>query len=349
MKLIVVAALVVAGFYFAYQIVGVLFMLFFAVVLTLVLNAPTMWLVKKKVPRTLAAIIVFFVTMVFLGFVGWLVIPRILEQVSTLVANLPGYIEGMQDNLADALADYPSLQKKVVESTSMKEILPSTRRLITSLSRFSFSLIGGIFMLVFFFSIILYMLIEPRPLLETYLMFFSEENRPKAAEAMARSSRMMVGYMWSNVVVGTIEAVLIFAFLTYMDVPGVWVWAGLALFSEMIPKLGPYVMAAPPVLIALAIDPMTALWVALFYLVMNELMGDFVVPKIRASTMNLHPVSSLFVMLAMAGAFGIVGALIATPLTAFIKAYYEVFYLENKSTRGVNRQIDKILERKVQE
>ncbi len=255
----------------------------------------------------------------------------------------------MQDNLADALADYPSLQKKVVESTSMKEILPSTRRLITSLSRFSFSLIGGIFMLVFFFSIILYMLIEPRPLLETYLMFFSEENRPKAAEAMARSSRMMVGYMWSNVVVGTIEAVLIFAFLTYMDVPGVWVWAGLALFSEMIPKLGPYIMAAPPVLIALAIDPMTALWVALFYLVMNELMGDFVVPKIRASTMNLHPVSSLFVMLAMACAFGIVGALIATPLTAFIKAYYEVFYLENKSTRGVNRQIDKILECKVQE
>ncbi|RQP10788.1 MAG: AI-2E family transporter [Chryseobacterium sp.] len=78
-KLIVVAALVVAGFYFAYQIVGVLFMLFFAVVLTLVLNAPTMWLVKKKVPRTLAAIIVFFVTMVFLGFVGWLVIPRILD------------------------------------------------------------------------------------------------------------------------------------------------------------------------------------------------------------------------------------------------------------------------------
>jgi len=63
--------------------------------------------------------------------------------------------------------------------------------------------------------------------------------------------------------------------------------------------------------------------------------------------MNLHPVSTLFVMLAMASAFGLIGALIATPLTAFIKAYYEEFFLSNTSDKSIKEEIDIILEGKV--
>src|SRR5690606_24431205 len=102
-----------------------------------------------------------------------------------------------------------------------------------------------------------------------------------------------------------------------------------------------------PVIIALSVNPMTALWVLIFYLALNEIMGDFVMPRVRASTMNLHPVSTLFVMLAMASAFGIAGALIATPLTAFIKAYYEEFFLSGAPKKDINKDIDIILERKV--
>lgn len=152
------------------------------------------------------------------------------------------------------------------------------------------------------------MLINPAPLVETYLMLFSEDNRLKAAHALAKASKMMLGWMWSNLVVGSMEAIAVFFFLSFMGLSGVWVWTGLALFAEMVPKLGLYIMAIPPVLIALSIDPITALWVLGFYLALNETMGDFVMPEIRASTMNLHPVSTLFVMLPMGSAFGLIGA-----------------------------------------
>lgn len=159
---------------------------------------------------------------------------------------------------------------------------------------------------------------------------------------------MMVGWMWSNLVVGSMEAAAVFFFLTYMDVPGVWIWVGLALFAEMVPKLGLYIMAIPPVLIALSIDPMTALWVLVFYLALNEIMGDLVMPRVRASTMDLHPVSSLLMMLAMASAFGLVGALVATPITAFIKAYYEEFFLQKESAEvDDTEEIEIILTREV--
>jgi predicted PurR-regulated permease PerM len=89
------------------------------------------------------------------------------------------------------------------------------------------------------------------------------------------------------------------------------------------------------------------MWVAIFYLVLDEIMGDFVIPHIRASTMKIHPVSLLIMLLAMVTVFGLMGALIATPLTAFIKAYYEVFYEKKQSVSTLKRQIDLMLFRKV--
>lgn len=304
-----------------------------------------MWLVARKVPRTGAALIIFFLMLIFLFIIGWMVIPKILEQVSTIVTNIPTYASDLQKQLATALHEYPSLQQKVMNQSLLEDNIPSTGKIITGLSQFSFSLIGSVFILIVFFSLVVYMLINPAPLIETYLTLFAEKKREKAALALARASKMMVGWMWSNLVVGGIEAVAVFIFLTAMDVPGVWVWVGLALFAEMIPKLGLYIMAVPPVLIALSINPITALWVLIFYLILNEIMGDFVMPRIRATTMNLHAVSSLIVMLGMAAAFGVVGAIIATPLTAFIKAYYETFYLDEISTKKIPKQIDMVLNR----
>ena len=347
LKVLLTAVFVVVGLWFAYQIVSIIFLFFLAVVLTLILNAPTMWLVKKKVPRTLASLTVFLFMLIFLGIIGWLVVPKILEQLGILFNNLPQYYADTKTGLSSQLADYPLLQKRVLSGSAFEDGMPSAMKLVSNFGYFSASIISSVFLLIMYFSIVAYMLISPEPLIETYLTFFSEKNRPRAARALAKSSIMMTGWMKSNLIVGVIEGTAIYFFLSYMDIPGVWVWVGLALFAEFIPKLGLYIMMIPPVLIALSINPLTALWVLLFYLGLTELTGDFVIPKVRATTMNLHPISSLIVMLAMGLAFGLMGVLIATPLTAFIKAYYEEFYLSRISTENLKQEIDIILERKV--
>lgn len=347
LRLILISAVVILGLWFAFQIISVLLLFFFAVVLTLILNAPTMWLISKKVPRTAAALIVFCLMLLFLFFLGWLIIPRILNQVSDLIANIPEYTIALKNQISPLLKEYPALQKKFFESPDIAKEIPSTANVITSISRFSFSIINSIFLMVIFFSIIAYMLINPAPLIETYLLIFPKSKRPKATFALARSSSMMVAWLWSNLFVGVIEAVAVFIFLSFIHLPGVWVWAGLTLFAELVPRLGLYIMAIPPVLVAMSIHPVTAIWVLVFYLVLNEITGDLILPKIRATTMNLHPVSTLFVMLAMAKAFGLAGALIATPLTAFIKAYYETFFLSGISREKIKEQVETVLKRDI--
>lgn len=347
MRLIFMAAFVVLGIWLVYEIFNILFLFFIAIVITLILNAPTMWLVSKRFPRTVAALMVFIGMLLFLFLVGLIVIPKILEQVTALINNLPHYYSELQKLLASLVRDYPSLQNEVLKQSNLQENLPSLSRLITGIGRFSFSLIGSIFIMIVLLSIVLYMLINPAPMVETYILFFPKENRSKAAQALALASKMMVGWMKSNLVAGIIDAIAVFFFLTFMGVPGVWIWTALALFTEIVPRLGMYIMAVPPILIALSIDPVTALWVLIFYLVLNEITGNILMPHIRASTMDLHPVSTLFVMIAMGGAFGLIGIFIATPLTAFIKAYYDVFYLYSASNENIDEQVEVVLKRKV--
>jgi putative permease len=345
-KLLLIAACIVVLLWLASQMIPILFLFFFAIVFTLILNAPATWLVSKGWRRSWAALFVFTIVLIFIVGLAWLVIPVILDQLNAIIANLPEYYQNLKLKISTLLEDYPSVKAKFLDN-STDESLPSMQRVLRTLGKFSITLIGGTFLFALFFSLVVYMLIDPKPLIETYLFFFAERHRDKAAKALAHASNMLVGWMWSNFVVGLIESVFVFFFLRMMNVPGVWVWAGLALFAEMLPKLGMWIMAIPPTLIALSIDPLTAVWVFLFYVVLNEAMSYLVTPRVRASAMNLHPVSTIFVMVAMAAAFGFWGALVAVPLTAFIKSYYEAFFLSRQSFDNIEKQVEVVIKRKV--
>ena len=92
-------------------------------------------------------------------------------------------------------------------------------------------------------------------------------------------------------------------------------------------------MAFPPVVLALGQGPMTAVWIAVFYIVSNEILGSVVAPKIRGATMQIHPVLIIFFTLAFALAFGLIGAIVATPAAAFAAAYYGEFYMKRPTAR----------------
>jgi len=326
-RLVLLAAAAVILLWFLHTIADILVLAAFAVVLAVVISAPVTWLEQRRMPRWLAATVVFLALAAVALALGWLVLPRVAEEASTLAQHLPEYATAVRDRLAALLAPYPDLRDKLpLGPSGAGELIPPFPALLGRLTSVSLSLAAGIAAVLVLAAIVIYAVASPRPLLQLYLSIFPDRHRPRAARAYARASVMLVGWIWSNIVAGALEAVLAFGVLSLLGVPGALVWAALAFFAELVPKVGIYIMSVPPLLVALAVDPVTALWVLLFYVALNEVMGSFVIPRIRQSAMNLHPVSVLFLMLAMAAAFGILGALIATPISAVIKAFFEEFY-----------------------
>jgi predicted PurR-regulated permease PerM len=100
------------------------------------------------------------------------------------------------------------------------------------------------------------------------------------------------------------------------------VWAGI---TELIPYVGPWLGAAPPVIYALVQDPVSALWVALLFLGIQQLEGHVVVPKVMGHSLRLHPLLVIFGLLAGGEIYGFPGIIVALPLLAAGRAAWEFF------------------------
>ena len=343
-RLVYLAAGLFVAIWFLHEVIDVILLLFFAVVITIVLNAPVTWLQKKRISRTVASLLVFFGVLAVFALIGWMVIPKIVTQVKLLLTQLPDYLDSLNKRVSGWIGDHGADNGNV--SPSVTPVTDQLTPYINSIGQYTLGIFKNVLLVIFFFCLVIYMLIKPQPLLEMYLSCFAEAKRDKAAEAFSNASVMTIGWMWSNVLAGALRAAIVWIFLYIMDIPGVWVWAGVTFFAELIPKIGFYIMAVPPILIAFSISPTTALWVSVFYIVSDEIIGDFVIPRIRSKTMKIHPVSLLVMLLAMTAAFGVLGAFISTPLAAFIKAYYEVFYQKELPRQKTNQHIDRMLYRK---
>ena len=340
-RLVYLAAGLFISIWFVHQIIDVILLFFFAVVITIVLNAPVAWLERKKVSRTLAAILVFFGMLLLFALIGWMVIPKIITQVKLLITSLPSYLDSLNHQLTEWIGTpvEGANPKPAVSPLGGMQLTP----LINRVGQYSMNLFTNVLAIIFFFCLVAYMLINPRPLLQLYLSWFPENKQDRASDAFASASTMTIGWMWSNVVAGIIRALVVWIFLYFMGIPGVWVWAGVTFFAELIPKIGFYIMAVPPILVAFTISPTLGLWTAGFYIVLDEIIGDFIIPRIRSKTMNIHPVSLLVMLLAMTAAFGVMGAFIATPLAAFIKAHYEAFFARETAPDLRDPRIDRML------
>lgn len=334
--------------WFLYTVLSVVLLLLFAIVLAIIINAPVTWLEKKGIRRLWGSLIVFALITLGVAVLSWLIVPKIVEQVTLLIKNLPGYLNALTTRVTSWFVGLQNggtiAPAKPLDASQWIPSLPNT---LLRIGNYSLSILGALLVVVVFISMVAYMVINPRPLLELYLTLFRPENREKAANALSRTSVMLIGWMKANLIGGGIASTCVVVFLNIIHLPGAWVWGALTFFSELVPKIGFYIMVIPPLLVALSINVMTALWLAVFLIVLAIVVDDFIMPRIRSSTMNLHPVSTLFVLLAMGVAFGFVGILIATPLAAMIKAYYEEFYVSGfGNDNKMETHIDDILFRR---
>ena len=101
---------------------------------------------------------------------------------------------------------------------------------------------------------------------------------------------------------------------------GLWV-----AFTELIPYLGPWLGALPPIIYALAVHPISALWVAALFLFIHQIEGHIVVPNVMGSALRLHPLLGIFGLLAGGEIYGLPGVFVALPLLAAGRAIWEFF------------------------
>jgi predicted PurR-regulated permease PerM len=159
-------------------------------------------------------------------------------------------------------------------------------------------------------------------------------SRGLVATALDDSGRALrlwlLGQLASMVVVGVLTTVG----LLLLGVPSALVLGLLAALLEFVPFIGPIAAAVPALVLALAVDPELALWVAALYLVVQQLEGNVIQPIVQQHAVELPPAILVFSLVAAGLMFGIVGIIFAAPLTVVAFVLVKRLYIrEALSTR----------------
>jgi putative permease len=138
---------------------------------------------------------------------------------------------------------------------------------------------------------------------------------------------------WLMLIVGVISGLGLWA----IGVPNPLLFGIIAGLGEAIPVIGPIISCVPPLLVMLASDPIKALWVVVLFVVVQQVEGNLLVPRIMATAMKLHPVPVLFCVVIMGSLTGPIGLLLAIPLLAIIKIVYEETYLRRVAGKSIKQ------------
>jgi putative permease len=324
-RAVLFAAGVTVALALLYSIRQALLLLAIVAVLAMALNAPVTWLERKGVSRGFGTLAAFAVLLVLAGGLGYLVVPRLIEEVPSLLRDLPEALREQSARISELLGGAPEVDRQ------LSQLVDWIERGAGEVWRIADRAVAALIFLIVTTAMVLYTVSNPRPIVRWYVLSVPARHRERAVRALRRSAALVVGWVAANVVMGSIKATAAFLFLTWMEVPGALIWSLLALFSALIPRVGFYLMSTPPVLVALTVSPTTALWTLLFFWALSEFLGNFVAPRIEGGIMELHAAYLLFFAVAMGLAFGLLGVLVASPVAGFVKVYYEEFYLNRRA------------------
>lgn len=288
-----------------------------------------------KVKRPLAITIVFLLLISVLGLVISFFIPRLIEQIKSLVIGLPGYLGELQRFLTNLFnnSHIDWLQKVDLHSYMNKfegSLTSILKKFILSLTTSLGSVIGTItsvtVTLVTVPFILFYMLKDGEKLVPTVEKFFPEHNRSKVArllhEMSATLSRYISGQMIECLFVGTFSAIG----YSMTGIPYALLVGLFAGITNIIPYLGPYIGLMPALFLAFSKSLPTVFWVIVVCIVVQQLDGNLVYPNVIGKSLHLHPLTIIIILLVAGNIAGLLGMILGVPLYAVTKVVVKFVY-----------------------
>ncbi len=173
--------------------------------------------------------------------------------------------------------------------------------------------------LVLIVFLALLMLMEGPAWREKLVLTLGRERCRTVTEATAAIARQFRRYLVVSSVLGLITGVLYIAWLSLFGVGFVFLWGLLAFLLNYLPFAGSLIAGALPVLVAVAQkDAGTALIVAGGLLVIEQVMGNFIAPRLQGRQLAISPLVVMVSLLLWSWLWGTAGALLAVPMTVLI-------------------------------
>jgi predicted PurR-regulated permease PerM len=305
---------------FFWMVYTAIFVTLLAILLAIVLHAPAKYL-ARWIPFAVAFGLS---TAFFLASVTALIIsivPQVAQQVSTLAAELPNAIHAASDWIGERtdMARDPQVLESINRQWGefLGRFVPLAFNAITTA-------IGSITILI----MAIFLGYKPSLYRDMLVGMASPPARSKVERVYDETGRSLKVWVLGKAITMLLVGVATWIGLTLFGIPGALALAALAGLLEFVPTLGPLIAAAPAIMAAFLISPATALWVALFYLVLQQIQSGVTLPLVDRRAVDIPPAALLAWQIMLAVGFGLMGLFVATPLLAIVVVAARILYVE---------------------
>lgn len=275
--------------------------------------APLANRLARRIPRSLAILLLYATLFVSIVVVMTLLLTPVAAQASDFIERIPDIAQEIGDFLtANGIATQ-------VDNSLTGQLVQSAERLITTPLAIFSGLLEGLLVLI----VSVYLLIDTPKIRRFILSLFPSRARERVdavgLEMMAMAGGYVRGVAINVVVVSTITTIV----LMLIGLPFALVLGVTAGLFEVFPVVGSFIGAAPILLVALWQSPTTALVALVCVLIIQQLQGNVITPKVMKDQAKVPQFIVPLVIVGGAGVGGVLGALIAVPLVAMIRVLIE--------------------------
>lgn len=298
---------------------SVALVIFLSILLAILLNSSVDKLVRRKVPRGLAAglVLLFFLSMV--SYLFFAISKTFIPSLTNFIADIP--------NMAGSLKSLPIYQFFETFHQEIDALLKNFTTFSMTALKSSLDILIGIFSKILDFIIILFVtfyLLKDGKQIKNYLAeLFPHKDKTRIMRLFNNIIAALISYIRGQLAVCLITGISVFTYFTIMDLPYASVFAVLSAIGEFIPVVGPTVASAFGSLLAVTQSLTLGIETAIFYLVLTQINHNIVYPYLIGKSLNLHPVAIMLGILLGGQLLGALGMFLAVPCMVIIKLVLE--------------------------
>lgn len=322
LKTVLIIIGLVAIVFILYIAKGIIIPIVFATILAVVLHPAVNLLMRLKIHRIAAIIIVMFLTFILIASFGTL----LFSQASRFTESLPRLVDKFTEIINQII--FWASGYFAISANEITEWITTTKNELIGGDEIGQTIVnvGGMLAFLFLIPVYVFMILFYQPLLiEFFHKFFGNKNRDKVSEIINQIKTLIQRYLIGLLMEVGIIAFLYTVGLLFLGIEYALILGILGALLNLIPYIGSIIAATMPIIIAIVTKPSPwfALLVLALYILIQFIDNNYIVPKIVASKVKINALASIIAVITFGALWGIPGMLVAIPLIAIAKLIFD--------------------------
>jgi predicted PurR-regulated permease PerM len=321
---------VLLGCYFIYQIQVIVLVFLLTLLFAIVLSGPVNYLARQGLPRVVSVLAVLGGFVLALWLAGIAIIPVIQKQAEQFIKDFPTLLSRVQDLTTSGVGmDLQVLLEQGQDYLSSSATLSS----VVDVGR---SITEAVSLGIVAFIVTVYLVVHPTLLIDGFVSLFPAGRRERVRDILGKMyqavQKWFLGQLSAMVIIGAFTAIA----LSIIGIPYALLIGAFSGILAFIPLIGTLVSLIPPVILALATDPILAVWVVLSYIAIHQIEAHVIQPLVMSRAVTLHPVVVVSAILIMGSLFHLIGLLLAVPLVAALSVLVRELWIARMDRIGTD-------------